>query len=119
MGGIKYIKGLVCTLDPKNIYKQDVRGIHLVSLKKKVKRRPFGNSWWEVDVIDGDIIPSNKTIFAQERYLYPKNMCILRYPLLPPITDADITLLTNLSENNNKIKALVDKLKFYKELKEV
>lgn len=118
MGGIKYIKGLVCTVDPKNIHRQDVRGVHLVSLKNKVKRRPFGNSLWEVDVIDGDIT-SNKAVFVQERYLYPENMCILRYPLIPPITDADITLLNSLSENNNKVKALVDKLKFYKELKEV
>lgn len=118
MGRMKYIKGLICSVDPENINKQDVRGVHLVSLKKKVKRRPFGNTLWEVEVLDGDNSTGKKVLIA-ENLLYPENITILRYPLVPPISDADITLLTNLSKDNNKINALIDKLKFYKELKEV
>lgn len=118
MGRMKYMKGLVCSVDPENINKQDVRGVHLVSLKKKVKRRPFGNTLWEVEVIDGDNSTGKKVLIA-ENLLYPENFTIMRYHLTPPITDEDITLLTDLSKDNSKIKALIDKLKFYKELKEV
>ena len=120
MARMKYVPGAICSVDPENYHNQDVRGVHLVCLKNKVKRRLFGNTLWKVEVLDGDTA-EGKTTYIQERYLYPDNMVIIRNPIMPPITSNDIELLNSLYKEtkNKKVKALAGKLEFYKKLREV
>ena len=119
MAKMKYIPGLICSVDAKNHFNQDVRGVHLVCLKHKLKRRPFGNTLWKVEVLDGDIA-NGSDVYISEKFLYPDSMVIIRNPILPPFTSKDIDLLNSLykESENKQIKALIDKINFYKSLRE-
>lgn len=119
--------GMICSVDPSNILKQDTTGITIVSIVKRRKYKPFGNSLWEVRNLDPD--NSVDTFVCQEKLLAPTNMCVNRVPTdIPLITQSDIAILetaiTGLSniyntQTLNKIRALKEKLEFYKSMREV
>lgn len=123
----KPMPGMVCTVDPDNRLRQDSTDVQIVSVIRRRKYKPFGNSLWEVRNLDSD--NSVDVFICQEKLLFPTNMVINRLPVdLPIITQNDIAILetaiTGLCNIYNKqtldkIRALKEKLEFYKSMREV
>lgn len=124
---MKYCKGMICSVDPKNVAHQDAAGVSNVKLVKRIKRRPLGGSIWLCENLEDSI--ATKTYRIQERLLSPANMSIIRWPIDTPIINSNdlkalagaIRYLENLNSSNdiNSLKALYDKLEFYNKFREV
>lgn len=129
--GLKIIPGMCCSIDPKNELKEKETSITHVVVIKRVKKRPFRNSIWQVR--DIDVTDTTSTMELPEWRLWPENMTIIRYPDdMPSINAMDIGVIDRIIQlsnnspgiflNNNEIKrlkALHTKLKYYHEMRDV
>ena len=140
---IKLISGMVCSVDPSNdILKQNDCEISHVVLIKRLKKKAFGNSVWAV--VNADDI-NGETMRCIESSLKPSNMACMRYPSnLPSFSDADIDVINKVIEllenpdidsaitainklrdkpftykDYNRLKAICEKMKFCKKMREV
>ena len=125
----KIQKGMMCSLDPYNLMKQDVTSVTHVKIICRHKWRPFGLSIWKVQ----PVVPlKQEVLLCMEKLLYPDNMYIVRNPMdIPMINDNELEALNymiEISKDINKeplttaikrIKALKEKLEFYKSMKDV
>lgn len=124
---MKYIKGMVCSVDPENKLNQDTTGIMAVELLNIVKKRHFGKTIWLCKNLDE--YSNIKTIQVQERLLQPINMSLLRIPVDTPVINSnDLKVLSgaisymeshNVTGAINDLKTLYEKLEFYNKFREV
>lgn len=125
---MKYLKGMICCVDPKNVLHQDTAGVGVVELVKKLSRRPFGGSIWLCKNLEEG--SEMKTCRVQERLLAPANMSMFRWPVDTPVINSnDLKALAgaisylegigSFSNSLNKLKALYEKLEFYNRFREV
>lgn len=132
--------GMFCTFDPKNYTKQnDSQPLHVIVLER-LKWKPFGHSIWRVANTD-----NNKDFKAEEWLLEPASMCGIRFPSnIPSFNDMDIDALEfaivslttmmetpdiknsfskaefeNITRSINRLKAIKEKIKFCKEMRDV
>lgn len=133
----KICPGMVCSLDPYNTLKQRETEISHVVIIKRHKYRPFGNSSWEVMNADSPITnDSSESFYVNEHLLKPENVTCLRIPAdIPDFNDLDLDALKYAykimsgeflamptDEHRKKvdrIKAIYEKIKFCKELRDV
>ena len=123
----KVIPEMICSVDPKNFNKQDSTGAYKVIVKSIVgKRKPFGLTKWKC--INFDTSGPIEEITIIEKLLYPANMSILRLQTDVPIVDSrDIDCLDMIlnkyhsftEKELSDIKALREKLLFYKSMREI
>ena len=128
MKKVKIIPGMICSIDPNNTLSQDQSGINHVEIIKRIKYRPFGNSLWKIRILDE--FDDSSIGSCVEKYLYPDNMCLIRFPIdMPVINGNDISILTDVikilhnmaypKEKVDRLKALREKLNLYKQMREV
>lgn len=117
--------GAVYSVDPSNINKQKVTGLNHVIVEKLEKYRPFGNSLYKCLDFSGVI---KEPILLRKYMLKPSHKIVIRIDSsIPSINENDIEILEKLIEdyhftlgdNINKIQALITKLKFYNEMRDV
>ena len=131
--------GKICTFDRNNILKQDEHGIILVEIVREVsKTRLFGPRVFEIIGAGDDKAKLPTAIRVPETALSPEGMTIIRYPSdNPVINNKDIWALSiainfitnpnnNFTDNSDKknsvihrLKALMEKLKYYSSTNEV
>lgn len=125
---MKFIKGMICCVDPINIKHQDAAGVGVVELVQKLSRRPFGGSIWLCKNLEEG--STMKQCRVQERLLKPANMSMFRWPVDTPVINSNdlkalsgaISYLDSLGSFNSsldKLKALYEKLEFYNKFREV
>ena len=125
---MKFIKGMICCVDPTNIKHQDSAGVGVVELIKRLNRRPFGGSMWLCKNLEEG--SNMKQCRGQERRLKPANMAMFRWPIdVPVINSNDLKALAgaisyldglhSFSSSLDKLKALYEKLEFYNKFREV
>ena len=132
--------GMFCTFDPKNYMKQnDSQPLHVIVLER-VKWKPFGHSIWLVRNVD-----NGKDFKSEEWLLEPASICGIRFPSdIPSFNDMDIDALEfaivslttmmetpdvknsftkiefeNITKSINRLKAVKEKIKFCKEMRDV
>ena len=116
--------GTICSFDPKNIINQSALGTITVEVLEIVSRGLFGNNTWKVRDVDDP----NVVIQVPEKYLYPANMVIIRYPVdLPYVNNLDleaidkaISILTchippKEDKTYDEYKSFLDRMKALKE----
>ena len=127
MNKFKIAPEMVCSVDPRNLNKQDTTGAYKVLVKSVVgRRKPFGRTKWKC--INLDTSGPVEEVIVTEKLLYPANMSILRLQTDVPIVDSrDIDCLDMILDKAHgftekelsNIKALREKLSFYKSMREI
>lgn len=132
--GLRVVPGMCCAINPKNELAQKENDITHVVVIRRVKKKPFRNSIWQVR--DFDSADNAPTMEIPEWRLWPENMSLIRYPDdMPTINGADIEALEkaieffeshksilhliNEKEDCKRLKALRAKLKYYYEMRDV
>jgi len=133
MARIKFRPGMICTIDPDNKLKQDTNGLIAVELlSKNEEKSTLFETFWNVRQVDDDIYPDDDSGFiCPQKILHPGGMVIIRLPPeLPTINQRDLDLMqsaiTNIEtyglfkeKDLNRLKALNEKLKLSKQLREI
>ena len=132
--GLRVIPGMCCAIDPKNELAQKENDVTHVVAIRRIKKKPFRNSIWEVR--DFDSADNAPTMEIPEWRLWPENMSLIRYPDdMPTINGADMEAMDKLvkfinsqptickdligEEEAKRLKALHAKLKYYYEMRDV
>lgn len=132
--------GMYCTFDPVNYSKSNSTEALKVLVLERSKYRPFGNSIWKVRCMTSD-----SEFECKQKLLEPTGMVGVRFsPDVPSFNDMDIESLdfaicyfdtimgsnditndlskdTNIKIGNHikRLKAIREKIKFCKEMREV
>ena len=133
--------GKICTLDAKNVLKQNCTGVVHVEVLEKIKYRGIvSGRWWKVvgSGLDNNVLPDPITV--PENLLQPSGMAVIRYPSdFPIINNKDVDALDFIinafdqtPKNNqyvlipnktnvdiNRLKALREKLALSVQMNEV
>lgn len=117
----KVCKGMVCSVDPENEFKQKENGINYVVVERRKKYKPFKRSIWVC--ADPN---SHSAIPIAECYLKPANVAITRFPMdLPEFNNTDLfairkaIALVQDEQLVQRLKALEIKIRFCNELRDV
>lgn len=131
---LKIIPGMCCSVDPKNELKAKETGVTHVIAVRRIKKKPFRNSIWQVR--DFDAADNAPMMEIEEFRLWPENMSLIRYPDdMPTVNGADLEALEKAikffdehksilhligeKEDCKRLKALHAKLKYYYEMRDV
>lgn len=131
---LKIIPGMCCSVDPKNELKAKETGVTHVIAVRRIKKKPFRNSIWQVR--DFDAADNAPMMEIEEFRLWPENMSLIRYPDdMPAINGADMEAFDKLlkfidelpkicegligEKECRRLKALHAKLKYYYEMRDV
>lgn len=131
--------GKICTLDKDNVLKQDEHGTIFVEIVREVpKAKLFGPKMYEVVGAGKDKVKMPQPVVVPETILSPEGMAVIRYPSDNPVINNNdiwalniaINFITNprnsFIDNSDKdksvihrLKALMEKLKYYSSTNEV
>lgn len=131
--------GKICTLDKDNILKQDEYGTIFVEIVRQVpKKSLFGPRFFEIIGADDDKVKLPNSVVVPETLLSPEGMSVIRYPADNPvvnnkdiwaldiaikfITDPKNSFIDNSDKDRsvvNRLKSLMEKLKYYSSSDEV
>lgn len=131
--------GKICTLDKDNTLKQDEHGTIFVEIVREVPRKKiFGPRLFEIIGAGDDKVKMLNPIIVPETLLSPEGMSVIRYPSdNPVVNNSDVWALgiainfitdpkNNFIDNSDKdrsvvhrLKALMEKLKYYTSSNEV
>ena len=79
------IPGSICCVDPYNFYQSfSDFGVHAVIVKRE-KWKPFRRSIYTIRMVGVDAENASATYKIEERFLYPPDKEVIRYPLAMPL----------------------------------